>query len=81
MTKSKTKLTYEQECYLWASAFYLYETLDEDFFELSEEDQHSHLEQHAWEPFEYYDGYKIDGFIEDLAAHIIDKHYPEEEES
>ena len=31
MTKSKIKLTYEQECYLWASAFYLYETLDEDF--------------------------------------------------
>ena len=80
-TENESKLTYEQKCYLWASLFYLSETLEEDFFELSEEDQHSHLEQCAWEPFEYYDGYKIDGVIEDLATHIIDKHYPQKEES
>ena len=79
-TENESKLTFEQGCYLWASSFYLFNTLEEDFFELSEEDQHKQLEENAWEPFEYYDGYKIDSFIDELAAHIIDKQYPEKED-
>ena len=76
---SKDLLSFYPEC-LHNEYFYLYETLDEDFFELSEEDQHSHLEYYAWCPFEGYDGYKISNYIDDLATHIIDKHYPEKNE-
>ena len=73
-------LTYEQRCFQWASNFYLYEELDDDYFELSEEDQHEHLEQYALQPFELEDGYKIERYIDDLAEHIIQKVYPEKED-
>jgi len=72
-----TKLTYEDECYIWASSFYLFETIDEDFFELSDKERYKHLEEYAWEPFEFVDGYTIDGHINELAAHLIDNTYPE----
>ena len=71
-----TELTYKQKCFIWASNFYLYEELDDDYFELSQEDQHKHLDCRAWEPFEYYDGYKLEEFIDTLAEHIIQKVYP-----
>ena len=73
----KSKLTYEDHCYIWASSFYLFETVEEDFFLLSDEDRYKHLEEYAWEPFEFADGYTIDGHINDLAAHLIDNTYPE----
>ena len=75
-----TKLTYEQKCFQWASMQFLYEPVDDDYFELSQEDQHEHLECRAWQPLEYYDGYQLEQFIDSLAEHIIQKTYPEKEE-
>ena len=49
---TKTKLTFEDACFQWASNQFLYEELPDDYFEMSEEDQHTHLEYHAWAPLE-----------------------------
>ena len=72
-------LTYEQKCFQWASNQFLYEEIPDAYFELSEEDQHNHLEDHAWEPISHHDGYKIASYIDSLAEHIIQKIYPKEQ--
>ena len=69
-------LTYEQKCFQWASMQFLYEPLDDDYFKLSEEDQHTHLETYAWEPISHHYGCKIASYIDSLAEHIIQKLYP-----
>tara|TARA_Y100000361_G_C10857132_1_gene187417 strand:- start:25 stop:270 length:246 start_codon:yes stop_codon:yes gene_type:complete len=74
------KLSFKNACFQWASNFYLYEEVHDDYFELSEEDQHEHLEQYAWQPFELEDGYKIERHIDDLAEHIIQEVYPKKED-
>tara|TARA_R100001440_G_scaffold18753_2_gene31741 strand:- start:374 stop:613 length:240 start_codon:yes stop_codon:yes gene_type:complete len=73
-------LTYQQKCFQWASRQFLYEPLDDDFFELSEEDQYEHLEQYAWEVISHHDGYKIASYIDSLATHIIEETYPKKED-
>ena len=60
-----------------ASSFYLYNKVEKNFFELSDEDRYEHLEENAWEPFAYDSGYTIDSHISDLAHHISGNHYPE----
>ena len=72
-------LTYEQKCFQWASNQFLYEEIPDEYFELSEEDQHNHLEDYAWEPISHHDGYKIASYIDSLAEHIIQKIYPKEQ--
>ena len=79
MTK-KTKLSYEDACFQWASMQFLYEPLDDDYFELSQEDQHKHLEEYAWEPLSFHDGYQIASYIDSLADHIIKEAYPKKED-
>ena len=69
-------LTYEQKCFQWASKQFLYEEIPDEYFEMSEEDQHTHLETYAWEPLSFHDGYKIASYIDSLAEHIIQKLYP-----
>tara|TARA_R100000655_G_scaffold19000_1_gene39867 strand:+ start:584 stop:820 length:237 start_codon:yes stop_codon:yes gene_type:complete len=71
MTTTATKLTYEERCFQWASSFYLFETLNDDYFELSEDKQHQVLESLAWEPFQFHEGYQLAGYIDDLADNII----------
>ena len=39
----ESNLTFEDACFQWASRQFLYEPVDDDYFELSEEDQHKHL--------------------------------------
>ena len=75
------KLNYEQKCFQWASNQFLYEELPDDYFEMSEEDQHKHLESYAWQPLEHHEGNKIAGYIDSLADHIIQDLYPKKEES
>ena len=75
-----TKLSFEDACFQWASRQFLYEPVDDDYFELSEEDQHKHLEEYAWEPISYHQGYKIAQYIDSLAEHIIEKTYPNKED-
>ena len=73
-------LTYKQKCFQWSSRQFLYEPVDDDYFELSEEDQHKHLEEYAWEPISYHEGYKIAQYIDSLAYHIIEESYPKKED-
>ena len=76
----KPKLSFEDACFQWASRQFLYEPVDDDYFELSEEDQHKQLEEYAWEPISHHDGYKIAQYIDSLANHIIEKTYPNKED-
>ena len=75
-----TKLSFEDACFQWASRQFLYEPVDDDYFELSEEDQHKHLEEYAWEPISYHQGYRIAQYIDSLAEHIIQEVYPKKED-
>jgi len=74
-----SELTYQQKCFQWASNQFLYEEIPDDYFEMSEEDQHTHLETYAWQPLEHYDGYKLSNIIDNLAEHIIQEVYPKKE--
>ena len=74
------KLSFKDACFQWASNQFLYEELPDDYFEMSEEDQHTHLEYYAWEPISHHDGYKIAQYIDCLADHIIENRYPNKED-
>ena len=51
-----------------AAGYYLCDSLPEDWMDMDEDKLHAHLEIYAWEPFEHYDGDKIWGLIDELAA-------------
>jgi len=72
-------LTYEQKCFQWASNQFLFEEIPDEYFEWSENTQHEHLEQYAWQPLEHYDGYKLSNIIDTLAEHIIQEIYPKKD--
>ena len=74
------KLSFKDACFKWASMQFLYEPVDDDYFELSEEDQHKHLEEYAWEPLSHHDGYQISSYIDSLANLIIEEAYPKKED-
>jgi hypothetical protein len=76
----ESNLSFVDACFQWASKQFLYEEVPDDYFELSIEHQHKHLENYAWEPISHHDGYKIDQYIQSLADHIIEKTYPTEED-
>ena len=73
-------LTYQQRCFQWASMQFLFEPVPDEYFEMSEENQHKHLEKYAWEAVEHYDGYKLFNIIDSLAEHIIQELYPKKED-
>ena len=69
-------LSFEDACFQWASGFYLTEHVDDDWFELDEEDQDEFLESHLWQPFEFYDARMISKEIASLAHWIQEGQYP-----
>ena len=81
MNKYDPKLSYEDKCFQWASNQYLFEEVPDEYFELSKEDQHQHLEDYAWEPISHHAGYRIESYIDSLASHIIEEAYPKKEDS
>jgi hypothetical protein len=58
----------ELELTIWASGHYLCEELPEDFMSLEDEEVYEFCKLNAWEPFEYYSGEQIYGFISSLAT-------------
>ena len=78
--EKESKLSFEDACFQWASRQFLYEPVDDDYFELSEEDQHKHLEEYAWEPISHHYGYKIASYIDSLARHAIEGIIPKKED-
>ena len=79
-TENESKLSFEDACFQWASMQFLFEPVDDDYFELSTEGQHEYLEQYAWEPISHQPGWRIASYIGSLADHIIEKTYPEKED-
>ena len=73
-------LSFEDACFQWASNQFLFEEVPDDYFEMSEEDQHKHLEDYAWEPISYHQGYKIAQYIDSLAQHAIEGIIPKKED-
>ena len=76
----KSKLSFKDACFQWASNQFLYEEIPDEYFEWSEDTQHEHLERYAWEPISYHQGYKIAQYIDSLADHIIEEVYPKKED-
>lgn len=63
----------EKSDFEWASSFYLYDDLDDDWVNWDEEKLHSELEKLAWQPFEYWEGKDIYNEIEKLADSVREK--------
>ncbi len=57
----------EQKDFEWASSYYLYDDLDSDWVNWSEEKLNDELENLAWQPFENWEGKDIYIEIEKLA--------------
>ena len=88
MTK-KSKLSFEDACFQWASGFYLTDHLPDDFFihdpdEWTEEEWEEYkddlIENSLWQPFEFYDAKQITQEIESLAHWIEKGEYPKKED-
>ena len=71
-------LTYEQKVYQWASSHYLAEEVPSSFFNLSDQEQLTYLQDNAWQPFEDYQPQDIHQYIWSLANDVIMKRVPEE---
>ena len=85
----KSKLSFEDACFQWASGFYLTDHLPDDFFihdpdEWTEEEWEEYkddlLESSLWEPFEFYDAKMISKEIASLAHWIKEGQYPKKED-
>ena len=85
----KSKLSFEDACFQWASGFYLTDHLPDDFFihdpetcdlEDWEEYKDDLLENNLWEPFEFYDAKMISKEIASLAHWIESGQYPKKED-
>ena len=57
----------EQKDFEWASSYYLYDDLDSDWVNWSEEKLNDELENLSWQPFENFEGKDIYIEIEKLA--------------
>ena len=87
----KSKLSFEDACFQWASGFYLTEHLPDEWFidhedvwaegyDSFEEYQNDLLESTLWQPFEFYDAKEIKKEIESLAHWIESGQYPKKED-
>ena len=85
----KSKLTFEDACFQWASGFYLTDHLPNDFFihdpdywteEEWEDYKDDLLETTLWEPFEFYDAKMISKEIASLSHWIESGQYPKKED-
>ncbi len=86
----KSKLSFEDQCFQWASGFYLTDHLPDDFFihdpetcdlEDWEEYKDGLLENNLWEPFEFYVANQIASEIASLSHWIENGNYPKKEDT
>ena len=84
----KSKLSFEDACFKWASGFYLTEHLPDEWFiphdpegyDSFEEYQDDILESTLWEPFQFYEAKQIAQEIDSLAYWIRNGQYPKKED-
>ena len=72
-------LTYEQKVYQWASGHYLDDDVPNSFFNLSDQEQLTYLEDYSFIFYENCSGKFIHQLIWRLANAVIMKEFPEEE--
>ena len=83
-----TKLSFEDECFQWASGFYLTEHLPDEWFiehvpdgyDSFEEYQDHVIESTLWEPFQYWEPKSVCEQIASLANWIENGKYPKKKE-
>ena len=74
------RLTFAEACYQWASGFYLTEHVPDKFFNWTDNGQEGFMEDHLWEPFQYYTGSMISKEIDSLAHWVENGQYPRRED-
>ena len=60
-------LTQNDKDLIWASGHYLTENFPEEFVEWEEEEIHGFIEDHIWQPFQYYSPSYVWEQIDNLA--------------
>ena len=63
----------EKADFEWASGFYLYDDLDDDWVNWEEEKLFEEIAKLAWQPFEYWEGEEIHKEINKLASSVREK--------
>ncbi len=53
------------------SGHFLAVHLEDDFFDLDDDEQIKQIEDHAWEPLEYHDGIYVYSLIENLTDEVM----------
>ena len=57
----------EKKDFEWASGYYLYDDLNDNWFNWNEKKLYDEIEKLAWQPFEHWEGEKIYNEIQKLA--------------
>jgi len=78
---TNTKLSFEDECFQWASGFYCTNNLPDEWFNWDDEKQDEWLEDNKWEPFEYYSPKDVWAEIASLSSRIENGEYPKKEKT
>ena len=73
-------LSFEDECFQWASGFYLSTHCPDEYFSWDDEKQTKWIDDHKWEPFEYWDPKDVCEQIASLANWIENGKYPKKKE-
>ena len=79
-TISKT-LSFEDRCFQWSSGFFLTDNCPDEYFGWDDELQAEWIDQHKWEPFEYWGSNDLCRLIYGLSLEIEQGKYPTKEET
>ena len=78
---TNTKLSFEDECFQWASGFYLTDNCPDEYFNWDDEEQTEWIDEHKWEPFEFWDSDDVCEQICSLSNWIENGNYPKKEKT
>ena len=73
-------LSFEDECFQWASGFYLSNHCPDEYFTWDDEKQNEWIRDNNWQPFEYWDPKDVCEQIASLANWIENGKYPKKKE-
>ena len=73
-------LSFEDECFQWASGFYLSNHCPDEYFTWDDEKQNEWIRDNNWQPFEYWDPKDVCEQIASLANWIENGKYPKKED-
>ena len=73
-------LSFEDECFQWASGFYLSNHCPDEYFTWDDEKQNEWIRDNNWQPFDYWDPKDVCEQIASLANWIENGKYPKKKE-